>query len=141
MKRIFGVVVVLVALAGTNVLGGDNKKAKAAIQGKWEVTEFEFGGMKKPFPGGGLAFIFAGDKVTMKGGPKGDAEGTYKIDASQKPAHIDLALKKGEKEETLRTIYEVTGDAMKLAFPAGGGKDRPKSFEDKGIVIMHMKKK
>jgi len=141
MKRMFGMVVALVVLAGTNVLGGDAKKAKAALQGTWEVTEFEIAGMKKPFPAGALSFVFDGDKVTMKGGPKGNTEGTYTIDPSKKPAHIDLTMKKDDKAEAMRTIYEMTGTTMKLAFPMGKKAERPAGFDSPGVFIMHLKKK
>ncbi len=139
MKRLVGFAMAAVVLAGTNVLGGDGKDA---LKGTWAATEFEFMGMKKPAPEGAFGLTFAGGgKLTLKDGKKGDKQGTYKADASKKPAHVDITVKDGEKTETVRAIYEVTGNSMKLGFPIGGPKgDRPKDFNAEGSVIIHLKK-
>jgi uncharacterized protein (TIGR03067 family) len=138
MKRVFGVIVAVVALAGTDVLGGD---AKDPLKGTWSATEVEFKGRKKPFPEGAYSLTFAaGNKLNVKGGKK-DEEGTYKVDASKKPGHLDITTKKGDKDETVQLIYEVKGDTLKLGFPMGGpAAGRPKDFTAEDTVVMYLKK-
>src|SRR5690242_12093673 len=75
-----------------------NAEDQKKLQGTWELTSVAFGG--KEIPGGTkdkkVSVIFAGDKLTFKEGDKAE-EGTYKIDATKKPKHIDLTKGKDGK--------------------------------------------
>ena len=68
-------------------------------------------------------FFGRGGKLTFK---KGDEEqpGTYKIDPSKKPRHIDLTV----REKEINAIYEFKDDTLRIC--AGGpGDERPTEFK------------
>ncbi len=137
MKRVAAGLAALAVVVSANAWGGDTKKDKEKLQGTWNVTAMSFGDKKQDIPEGTLTVIFAGDKMTVKS-PKGDEEGTYKLDTSKKPMTIDTTMKKGGKEETSRGIYELQGDTLKLGF----GKDaRPKDFTSKEMFTLYLKRK
>src|SRR5581483_6357849 len=55
--------------------------------------------------------------------------GTYTIDASQLPAHLDLLPKDGPKEgKPWKVLYKIDGDTLRLAQTVGQDPIRPKSF-------------
>jgi uncharacterized protein (TIGR03067 family) len=121
MRKTLAGVAVFVLMAGTAVWGGDTKKDKEKLQGTWKLTQIELGGKKIDLPEGmSMQFIFTGDKVMMKGSPKGDEEGTYTLDAAKKPKQITLA----------RSATSTKG-------PKG---PRPTGFDDAMAVIMILKK-
>jgi len=66
---------------------------------------------------------------------------TFKIDSSKKPAQIDIIPKDGpEKDKTMRGIYELDGDTLKLCV-RGMGEGRPTEFKsDKDVTVMVLKR-
>ena len=119
------------------LLAADDKKpddAKDKLKGAWTVVSMERDGKKAPeedFKGMGL--VFDGDKITFKHGDD-TKMGTYKIDASQKPAHFDLTPSDGGNK-TMKMIYQVDGDTLKIGGDKREDGDRPKSFEAAGMII------
>src|SRR3954447_24519629 len=93
--RLTAVVLMGVALASVGVAaGGDAKAERKKFEGTWAVESAVEGGM--PVPAGktrGATVTFSGDKVIVRGQSGQAIEGTFKIDPSQKPRHIDLTLK------------------------------------------------
>jgi len=71
------------------------------------------------------------------------SSGTYKINATKTPMHIDTAAKGGTFDgKTLQGIVKVDGDTLTIAY-AAPGKDRPTAFESKegsGVVVAVHKK-
>lgn len=155
MKRLlFGLATMV--LLGSMVLADDKTEKGGAVkadgkttaeakklEGTWDIVAFEIMGKKIDAPKGkGGTLVFAkGMKVTMKD-PKGDKDGTYKIDVSKDPKTLDLIeLKDGKEGEVMETIYEVDGDNMKMGFSSQGPKGkRPESFQGKDVGIMHLKR-
>jgi len=72
----------------------------------------------------------------------GEVKGTLaKLDASKKPAAIDLTRSSDNK--TLLGIYEIDGDTLKMAVGKPDGKDRPATFDsapDSGVVYVLFKR-
>ena len=61
-------------------------------------------------------------------------KGTLKVDASQKPAHLDFKLSENPNNpddvgKSLVGIYEVKGDELKWCFVLPDRSDRPKDFK------------
>ncbi len=58
-------------------------------------------------------------------------DGVYKIDAGQRPKHIDITAPEGEQAgKTSKGIYALEGDMLRMCY-ANPDKDRPKDFESK----------
>jgi uncharacterized protein (TIGR03067 family) len=141
--------VLLVGVTAALQAGGQGDKEK--IQGTWQLESIKFGDKEISNPGGDATMIFKDGKVTMKGK---EQEGSYKIDPSKKPKHIDLegAFGGGKKGAgKMPGIYELEGDTLKIAFGmpkiekgADGGitftpPERPTAFGDK-LIIMTLKR-
>jgi uncharacterized protein (TIGR03067 family) len=135
-------------LLAITVLAGVVEAAEKAdadlekIQGSWKLTSLEIDGKTIPASEGGGVFVFGkGNKLVRKQKDKADKEGTFKIDASKDPKELDLIGPKGEEKETMRTIYQLDGDTLKLAFSAEGPKGgRPTAFDSKKAAIMILKR-
>jgi uncharacterized protein (TIGR03067 family) len=142
MRKLIAGVTVFVLVAGTAVWGGDTKKDKEKLQGTWTLTQIEIGGKKVDVPEGkGMQLVFSGDKVTAKGGLKGDEDGSYTIDASKKPKQITLMKKGGGADDTMQGIYEIEGNTLRIGTSAKGPKGaRPTGFDDPTVSIMILKK-
>jgi uncharacterized protein (TIGR03067 family) len=100
------------------------------IQGTWNVVEALDGGRKPP-PGelDGVVVIITKDQIILaKGEMKKDAI-AFKLDPSKTPKWIDLTEKRGDKEQTLRGIYELKGDDLKICFNEKAGGERSTKFE------------
>jgi uncharacterized protein (TIGR03067 family) len=139
MSRYFVAVALVAALGAGQLAAGDAEK----LHGTWNLTAIEVKGMKKDAPEGSATFIFMKDgKLQMKGKGK-DQEGTYTADASKKPMQIDLTgpQKDGKDKETMKAIYQIDGDTLKLAYSLEGPKgDRPTAFDGEKAFIMVFKR-
>ena len=73
-----------------------------------------------------ISYVFEGKfaKRLVNGVDREDP-GTIKLDASRKPAHIDLKPVK-EGDPTMLGIFEINGDSLKWCFSS---KKRPEKFE------------
>jgi len=100
------------------------------ILGTWKAVAGEKSGKKAPeatFKN--LVFEFKADKLIIKEGEQAHEAG-YKLDPDKKPKAIDLILKDGGKSETVKGIYVLDGDELKIC--AGHpGADRPTEFATK----------
>jgi len=131
-KCMLGVLVVGLLVAA------DDKKddAKDKLKGTWTFVSMEQGGQKAPEDVvKTMSMTFDGDKVTFKRG-NDTKMGTVKIDASQKPGHLDITPSDGpQKDKTMKMVFEFDGDTLKI----GGAKDetgpRPAKFDDAEVKI------
>jgi uncharacterized protein (TIGR03067 family) len=125
----------------------DEKKAdKDKLEGTWELVSYEVNGKVTPAPEGkGMTLTFKDGKVTKKAKDEKDEEGTYKIDDTKKPAEIDMTTpKKGkpDEKETMKGIFMIDGDTLKIGFTAKGpDAPRPTAFDGKETGIMNFKRK
>jgi uncharacterized protein (TIGR03067 family) len=97
------------------------------LQGTWQMQKLV--GRGKEIDGDrarAISYVFDGDsaKRLVNGVDRKDP-GTIKIDASKKPAHIDLKPAK-EGDPTMLGIFEIDGDTLKWCFSS---KKRPEKFE------------
>jgi uncharacterized protein (TIGR03067 family) len=137
-KSLLGVFVIGLLLAA------DEKKPedlKDKLKGVWNVVSMEADGKKAPdeeFKGDTLTF--EGDKATHE--HKGKKEpATFKLDATKKPAQLDIMPTDGpEKGMTIKMILQLDGDTLKIAAGNGPTAERPKSFDDKNIMIITVKR-
>lgn len=139
MPRIFGLVVALVGIASQIALS-DDKKAAGELEGVWKLTAMTKEGKQEEKGVGVAQFVFAGEKVTVEVGGKGEPA-TFKADAKAKPATIDI-INKGPcgKERTTKAIYKIVDDTLTICAALDDG-ERPKDFKaDKANVVMTLEK-
>jgi len=96
------------------------------LQGTWDVAELEMDGQSMT-PPGDARVVIKGNRFTSLG-MGAVYEGTLELDASAKPAHIDMKFDKGpEAGNTNLGIYQFKGDSWTLCV-ATRGTVRPASF-------------
>lgn len=119
-----------------------------ALLGTWAVTSAEYRGEKSAEPVGST-FTFTADQITMKKKGKDKAESTaaYVVDASASPKRLDLTplddAGKIDINRTLRGIYSVDGDTLKICMNDRPGDRRPPSLEstrDSTAVLLVLKR-
>ena len=111
---------------------------QAKLKGSWKVVSIEFDGQMIPENiATQLAYLFDGDKVTLKGRilssagnyafQPADHDCTFKVNPAKKPKEIDIAV---TKDKTIVGIYEVKGNDLKICLSYAN--ERPKEFSTKG---------
>ena len=97
------------------------------FEGRWEVVSVELAGV--PVPGlEGCELVLADGKKAFTLPDKTIEEGTYKLDATKKPAEIDVTT--SGRDGTEKGIFEVKGNSLKLCLASKGGA-RPTEFTTK----------
>lgn len=139
MKRTLGLAACLLLIAAE---ADDKGKKEDPVGGTWLVESMLSNGKPPRVPINGMSYKFADGKMTLRV-PQGERYQTYKTDASEKPAAIDLTAQDGPaKGKTVKGIYEVKGDEMKMCFAAPDA-DRPKEFvskEGSNTVLLTLKR-
>jgi uncharacterized protein (TIGR03067 family) len=133
-------------LAVLTVTATGQEKDAPKLEGTWNLTGVDAGGKK--MPADLLAkFMIMGEfkdgKYTFTVMGKTDEAGTYKIDATKKPATIDLTITEGKsKGKTQLGLFKIEGDTLTLAMTQPGSTTRPKGFEPgQDVEIQTMKRK
>lgn len=133
------------SLASLIAVAGDAGKTGAKVEGTWLATSGVSKGEKIPEDVVAklmVTVVFKDGKYTVTVLGKEVEAGGYKVDASKKPATIDLAITSGnDKGKTQLGIYTIDGDKLKMAIAYADSKDRPKSFEPgKDVEITELKR-
>lgn len=108
---------------------------KAKLQGTWTVVAFEIDGKASELSSVSSITI-AGDKLTVvsvKNDLKDAGPATFKLDATKKPPQFDV-IPDGEKY-TLKYLYRLDGDTLKLYGARGDSDDRPKGYETAPLIF------
>lgn len=116
----------------SGVLLADDKKddAKKAFQGTWTIVDRKKGGDKDKEPVTAPTVVFEGDKYRIKADDKVVEEGTFSVDASKSPKHIEVAATAGmDKGKKWHGIYEIEGDTMR-AVVGPTDKKRPTKYDN-----------
>jgi uncharacterized protein (TIGR03067 family) len=130
---------------------GDSQAAPAPpsrpaelLTGTWTITSGIMNGEETAVMNG-TTFTFKNGKLTMSIGVE-EHQASYKLDASKKPAEIDIVPVEGsERGKTIKGIFSVTGEELKLCIPNAEDGARPKEFVSKagtrvGLVTLKRKK-
>jgi uncharacterized protein (TIGR03067 family) len=114
------------------LLAADDRETKndlAKFQGSWHFVSVITDGTPAPSDQiKGTVLKNDGTKFTFKD-PQSSGAGTFRIDASKNPRHLDITFGTGpDKGKTVPGIYRFLGDRVRvcLALP---GKARPTKFE------------
>ena len=113
---------------GKDVQEGAQQDQKE-LQGTWKVVSIFMGVSGKTLPPERIADMkvsITGQQYTMAKGGKVIEHATMSADPSKQPKELDLEFTLGEsKGQTVRCIYEVTGDTLRIAWWGEPGKARP----------------
>ena len=132
--RCYSAAVLILSLVHTTSGSLNAQEDLKTLQGTWNVTFIEAGGVRTPAGkiSKGLQFIFKDDQLKMiSAEDKNGSELTIKLDPSHKPKAIDLTWKEAPfKNKTALGIYAFEGKTLKLCFPDDPDEDstRPKTF-------------
>jgi uncharacterized protein (TIGR03067 family) len=139
MKRV--IMLLLFFGSPTAIAGADtdpSAKDLEAIQGDWGIAEYVVDGIKSEDDNAQSLFrTIKGNHYTVFLFDKPLGSGTIKLDATQKPKHIDSIPDKMPGKPFLG-IYEIDGNRVKVCY-APPGKDRPTEFvskKDSGNTFM-----
>src|SRR5438067_9143349 len=139
MKRVvlpFAFALTLPALGSLSARPGKDDAAK--IQGVWLITHLETNGNKIAVPGE-LKWKVGPDKFETIG--KDDAA-AYKLGADKNLGTFDITNLKGPAQgKTMKGVYELKGDELKVCMPRTPESERPREFTSKdGCVILYLKR-
>jgi uncharacterized protein (TIGR03067 family) len=134
MHRVFAVFFALAFLVLLPASADDTAKDAEALKGMWKVTKAMRGGQPQPDVDKGVVLHFTEDELAPEIGGKKEKAAKYKLDPSKSPKQIDL-MPMGAPE-SLKGIYELKGDTLKLCFARKG--ERPASFDATGEDIMYI---
>jgi uncharacterized protein (TIGR03067 family) len=124
----------------------EDKADKDKLQGTWILTSVKIGGEAMPLPTSVVTtYTFKGDTFTVKISNL-DIEvsgvmGTFKLGEKNE---LDLTAAKDSKprEGVIgRKLYKIDGETLLIAGLMSDSTTRPKSFDDKGLVVLSFKKK
>ncbi len=111
------------------------------IQGTWKVVAVENDGVKAPSePLKRWTIVFkTGNKVFVnKGGVP--EEGTFTLDPSKSPKEIDLTLERPGGDDTVKAVYTLEGDELKICGPSAKDRPRPKEISSKKAQLTTLKR-
>ena len=135
--------IALVALLGAAGVSAQDTVPKELVplQGTWIITSAN--GQDVSGQGPVAALTFTGSKYT--GTIDGDVNerGTIKLDATKKPATIDLNIVEGDDAGKLQLgVVEITGDTLRMKLSTPGVPTRPTNFDvEDGTFVFTAKKK
>ena len=131
------------ALLSAGALVADDKKDdRKACQGTWTIVDTKKGDKKEKEPVTAPTVVFEGDKYKIKAGDKVVEEGTFIVDGSKSPKHIEVAATAGmDKGKKWHGIYEIEGDTMR-AVVGPPDKDRPTKYDNpaEGVRVFTLKR-
>ena len=137
MRFVLAALTLLVAGA---VLADDKKDDRKAFQGTWTIVERKRADTKEPVTA--PTVVFEGDRYKIKAGDKVVEEGTFTVDGSKSPKHIEVAATAGmDKGKKWHGIYEIEGDTMR-AVVGPTDKDRPTKYDNpaEGVRVFTLKR-
>jgi len=121
-----------------------------SLVGEWAVVAMERDGKAMgEINYAGMRWTFANDSLKLHPGrstPAGLAgrpplECSYVVDDTQSPRRLDWTCGEGEKKQTIKAIYELKNDVLRICF-VRYGKVRPEGFgtKDTDSVVYRLKR-
>jgi uncharacterized protein (TIGR03067 family) len=125
---LIGLGLLVLVLLDSETRSADPQSDLASLSATWRMDSYIDEGKPDPQFAGAVQ-TFTADKYVVKVGDKTIRQGSFKIDASKTPKHIDLMPAAGPyKGKTLAGIYVLDGDRLHTCFPEPG-QSRPTKFD------------
>lgn len=127
-------VILATLLLPTTARGDDNKEVKG-LEGTWRFVSLESDGEKAPPTViEKWRWVIRDGEIHMGDPALGDQKSSFKLDESKKPKAIDMTALDGKaKGKTLKCIYRLDGEILKICVPEGrlatNDRSRPTEFE------------
>jgi len=144
MPKLEPILVAVLAIIGLSLAivraadpGADQKK----IQGMWRYTKIVEDGVEMPLKGEDPDLGFDGDQTFWVIDGQRTNRATFRLDERSAPKSIDLTQLDGkEKGQTMRGIYQLSGDTLKLCLKSA--ESRPTEFKStKEQIVFELKRK
>jgi uncharacterized protein (TIGR03067 family) len=128
----------LLALAPITPTQDKNDDAKK-IQGTWLLVSREQDGRRRTV-GGEMKYTITSDRIALI--TQKDAGDQYRLGIDKKLKIIDLVPGDGpNKGKTLKGIYDLAGDTLRICFPNQADLPRPAEFQSsKEVMIVELKR-
>jgi cellobiose epimerase len=95
------------------------------LEGEWEAAPFIHEGKEEPQAPGHVILAIHGDAMTLKVGDD-VRKATIAVETGRTPRSIDMAYESGpDKGKTIRGLYEVRGDELRICCYGDATRDRP----------------
>jgi uncharacterized protein (TIGR03067 family) len=132
LSLLFSLLACLTGPSQENAVKAELKK----LEGTWNVTAVEHMGIKMTEEEvKKTSFVFQGDRLLIKKGATTETEAKVKLDPAKSPKTMDVTGTKGNGEgKTLRSIYELSGDTLRIGHGRNPEDSRPPDFNDKASM-------
>lgn len=119
-----------------------NKGAAAGkLEGAWKAVKGSDHGTRIEPATVKMTLILKGGKYTVKVNDTVVGSGTYTVDASKSPGHIDTTSSTGPDAGKVDLgIFELKGDTLKTAFDKPGQKTRPGGFDGEKYEVIEFER-
>jgi uncharacterized protein (TIGR03067 family) len=136
------VVLLTLLILAAPVYSQEGDAAASALQGTWKLRSVTVGGKVQQPPADvaeKMRFVFEGKTLTIKGGPDGNIDATFEVDAAKKPAQITIQPPKGDAKE-VRGIFKIENNKLTICAARDKG-ERPTEFVSKegsdiGLMVL-----
>jgi uncharacterized protein (TIGR03067 family) len=134
MKPCFAALFLVGLLAATP---NEDKKPEVNLEGTWAIKKMSNRGEEMPTL---AVFEFTKDTMTMKMPGDEIKLGKYTINSNKKPLELDIVRQDGDqKGMTIKGIFSMDGDTLKICLAEAPAVDRPKEFKVmKGEKFVYM---
>ena len=124
----------LLLLLPASPVRADAPQGDKDLEGVWEARSFIRDGKDEPQAPGKVLLTFRGDALTLRVGDE-VRKASVTVDAGKTPHTIDMAYRSGpDKGRTVRGLYEVKGDELRICHGEAGRRGRRRSPPARGAA-------
>jgi uncharacterized protein (TIGR03067 family) len=111
----------------------DDQTMKDGLEGRWELVGHQYKGHNSDLSRHRVVLVFHRTTFVFEIEGAGSLPGTYRSDATCRPAHLDWTYQAARL--AVKQIYRVEGDTLQVARNPDDSDKRPQGFNDKVLEI------